>query len=419
MKTIEKLFEDSTVDTRKVLNRSNKVIPQTVLDEIETVGVTCERLESLNVPVYYYNTQITIHGIFPEIKNNYLTGYKSIFQNKNQSIGVKYIAVDYYKKKRIYELSSLYGWYIYMSSSEYFIYKISNNFYDKDKFVDELKEMRTKISTIDKSLFIGSIGCRIVRNIYGSYNIIATIEIGIVREKNIIKLIENICRTDIVTVENKMKENLAQKEQERIKFNKEYQEKLNKEKEEQERLSTLLIPAMQEHGWIKSENVKLYNDLIVIKNDRYDGMVMIKFTKEKQQKKYRITKKKIKNIDDLDNFVFKTSYYYNERLYNKTYIKNCWIKKELVEQTREEIDKSTQPKLEINTTQEKPDLGISIIDYSDKAIAIIGNTKEIKDKLKKMGGRFNPRLSCGCGWIFPKSKMNEVSSMLSKQRRLL
>jgi hypothetical protein len=51
---------------------------------------------------------------------------------------------------------------------------------------------------------------------------------------------------------------------------------------------------------------------------------------------------------------------------------------------------------------------INIIDYSEKAIAIIGDTKPIKEILKALGGRFNFRLSCGAGWIFPKTMQGKV-----------
>jgi hypothetical protein len=51
---------------------------------------------------------------------------------------------------------------------------------------------------------------------------------------------------------------------------------------------------------------------------------------------------------------------------------------------------------------------VEIINYSEKAIAVIGDTKPIKDKLKELGGKFNFRLTCGCGWIFPKTKLEEV-----------
>lgn len=56
---------------------------------------------------------------------------------------------------------------------------------------------------------------------------------------------------------------------------------------------------------------------------------------------------------------------------------------------------------------------VQIIDYSEKAIAVIGDTKPIKDKLKELGGRFNFRLSCGAGWIFPKTKLEEIENFLS------
>lgn len=40
-------------------------------------------------------------------------------------------------------------------------------------------------------------------------------------------------------------------------------------------------------------------------------------------------------------------------------------------------------------------LEIQIINYSEKAIAVIGDTKPIADKLQEIGGRFNDHLSCG------------------------
>lgn len=40
---------------------------------------------------------------------------------------------------------------------------------------------------------------------------------------------------------------------------------------------------------------------------------------------------------------------------------------------------------------------LKIVDYSDKAIAVIGETKAHKDKLTELGGRFAPGLTCGQG----------------------
>ncbi len=56
---------------------------------------------------------------------------------------------------------------------------------------------------------------------------------------------------------------------------------------------------------------------------------------------------------------------------------------------------------------------VLIIDYSEKAIAVIGDTKSIKEKLKELGGKFNFRLSCGPGWIFPKTQLNTIQTALN------
>lgn len=57
--------------------------------------------------------------------------------------------------------------------------------------------------------------------------------------------------------------------------------------------------------------------------------------------------------------------------------------------------------------------GIQLINYSEKAIAIIGDTRAIKDTLKTLGGRFNARLTCGAGWIFSKAKESTLRNALS------
>lgn len=63
--------------------------------------------------------------------------------------------------------------------------------------------------------------------------------------------------------------------------------------------------------------------------------------------------------------------------------------------------------------QGKP--AINIIEYSEKAFAVVGDTKAVKDALKKMGGSFNSRLSCGCGWIFSNKKREQVEAFLNGQ----
>lgn len=60
---------------------------------------------------------------------------------------------------------------------------------------------------------------------------------------------------------------------------------------------------------------------------------------------------------------------------------------------------------------------LEIVDYSEKAIAVFGDTRTIKDELKSIGGKFNPRLNYNggkrAGWVFPKNKREELESMLN------
>ena len=70
---------------------------------------------------------------------------------------------------------------------------------------------------------------------------------------------------------------------------------------------------------------------------------------------------------------------------------------------------------ETSTTAEN--LSFEIVDYSEKAIALFGDTKPIKDLLLAMGGKFNPRLTHNngkqAGWIFQKSKREELQTIIN------
>lgn len=62
-------------------------------------------------------------------------------------------------------------------------------------------------------------------------------------------------------------------------------------------------------------------------------------------------------------------------------------------------------------------MSISIVNYSEKAIAVFGNTKDIKDHLSALGGKFNPSLKQNDervpGWVFPTSKKEEVRKIIT------
>lgn len=80
------------------------------------------------------------------------------------------------------------------------------------------------------------------------------------------------------------------------------------------------------------------------------------------------------------------------------------------QETKRESTKE-HPAQECN--QEAEEIGsFKIVDYSEKAFAVVGDTRAIKDTLKQHGGRFNPSLTVGgskcAGWIFSKKNLDAV-----------
>lgn len=53
---------------------------------------------------------------------------------------------------------------------------------------------------------------------------------------------------------------------------------------------------------------------------------------------------------------------------------------------------------------------LKVISYSDKAVAVVGDTEQNKDRLRALGGKYNPYLRCGKGWIFPRYKEASIRS---------
>lgn len=91
---------------------------------------------------------------------------------------------------------------------------------------------------------------------------------------------------------------------------------------------------------------------------------------------------------------------------------NYWNKiEERIENERSEMKEKTFVKTEVKETPKHGN--IEIIDYSEKAIAVVGDTKPIKNELKAAGGAFNKRLSCGCGWVFSKRKLEVVKALVA------
>lgn len=62
---------------------------------------------------------------------------------------------------------------------------------------------------------------------------------------------------------------------------------------------------------------------------------------------------------------------------------------------------------------ETPGERLELVEYSEKAVAVIGDTKDYREQLKAMGGRFNARLTCGPGWVFSRRKEAELREFIA------
>ena len=80
---------------------------------------------------------------------------------------------------------------------------------------------------------------------------------------------------------------------------------------------------------------------------------------------------------------------------------------------QQQQDGKNKPEKKEKTAVNVESLNIQIIDYSEKAIAVVGDTKAIAKQLQDIGGRYNSHLSCGPGYIFSKKREQMVRSLLS------
>lgn len=61
---------------------------------------------------------------------------------------------------------------------------------------------------------------------------------------------------------------------------------------------------------------------------------------------------------------------------------------------------------------------MELLDYTEKSFVVIGDTKNIKDKLKDLGGRYNPNLTHPetkeklAAWVFSKKQKEKIQTFL-------
>lgn len=57
--------------------------------------------------------------------------------------------------------------------------------------------------------------------------------------------------------------------------------------------------------------------------------------------------------------------------------------------------------------------GITLEQYSEKSFVLRGDTRPYKEDIKKIGGKWAPKLQDGPGWLFPKTKQDIVDKWLN------
>lgn len=265
---IEMIFSKKEHDTKKINNRSEKKIPSKMIDAIEQ-GVTSEQLDSFKVPIFKYGTQITIHGIFPDLDNMLrVGGYKRIFQNKNKSVGVKYEAIDNSKKKRIYRaFVHVHGFRTENNSKEYCAYR-NVRCKDKDEVLAKIEEYKPLFDKINlrfgtKQLYYARV------KLFGSilHYMVFTVHIDAIYEKDIPKFCLDVFGKTEAVIDAEIKLQEEQEAAEREEKHQKWEEEQAVKKEKQQAMLTAELDRLSKLGVNVSQNIPVTDGLVLLKID--------------------------------------------------------------------------------------------------------------------------------------------------------
>ena len=316
IKNAEIIFsqESKDFDTRKGLNRAVKTtFSESFIDNLLSDGLTVEELDKIKTPIFKYRGQITIHGIFDTETTVRVGGYANVIINGNKSIGIKYNAIDYAKKKRIESI-------LRTLDSEIRYYRNSNTEYFslQSKDLEPIKEL---YNLVDTSLFVGTKEA-VKYNVWGTWFYACKINVNAIYEGNIWNFITNLTgKTEsdyetakVIKEAEQVAKDLAWKERIRL----EKIESANKLEASKEKLTTLNLEI-----W----NNKFINGIVLLRanSSDYEPFTYIELskkgmwhtirkvgTKELETPKfdtYNVSKKGYKTEAELMR-IFKASVYY-------------------------------------------------------------------------------------------------------------
>ncbi len=439
MERIETLLKHdmgSDFDTRKTLNRSGAKVPDNILEQIESGSFTCEMIDELakKFPIFRYQTQITIHGEF-DVTNSRIGGYKNIFQNQNLSLGVKYSAIDTEKINKIREMLDrlrIYGspetdellglnknYFYFIQNSQHRVFRRSQKITKENADVLRAEYLALTNKIKEVSIY-GYVDCYIMPRLYDGHDIILDVHPLAIPSSKVNEL--------VYAMLNINEESYNEKAELLDGIRAKKKEKEDAEKEERNKRIEAKLKRRTEF----LEPYKAAGDLTEIGSLSETTMVC-KFAVDegtepeftfKEYAFYRIAgkgsfgklkvQKALSATFDLASLKWED---YKQMKLAEIKIKG-WVVPNKIGVGGPLISSIKREDMAAKNAVKTETSDIYIVDYSDKAIAVLGNTKPYKELLGSngLGGRFNFALTVDnervAGWIFPKKRLDEVKTKL-------
>ena len=198
--------KSSSYDKKHIKNLSTKKVPAALLQAVEK-GCSFETLEKLakGFPICKYQTQITVHGIFDDPHTRCVGFYVNLTKNKNQSLGIRWTAIDHEKKEKLFR-------YIKLMDNEWQIKEDSSSFYmckmvrvsSQDALKKVQERYQAEVDKIDVNLFTGGANVFKLEGLWGITYVGLALVIQCFPEDRFWQIAENITgkkKAEILAVE--------------------------------------------------------------------------------------------------------------------------------------------------------------------------------------------------------------------------
>lgn len=196
---IQDLFEKVSIyDSKHIKNLSTKKVPQQLLEAVES-GCSYETLLQLakGYPICKYQTQITVHGVFNDLGTRRVGVYVNLCKNKNQSLGIRWSAIDYNKKNELFTQIRTVdrAWHVVKNSQQFHLEQmvcVKN----QNEYARTLAAFKQKAASIDTSLFTGSVSAYGMMGMFGRVYVVLDVVVNCFPLQNMQKITENITGKD-------------------------------------------------------------------------------------------------------------------------------------------------------------------------------------------------------------------------------